>query len=79
MSRQFLRVKLSSLDQQLAINASDIRAVLPLGGDRYQIWLSSDFEISSEIGKRLSKLAGVTTLSKDSWEVHSSDLADLFN
>jgi hypothetical protein len=78
MARQFFRVKLNAIDKTLAINASDIRAILPLGEDKYQIWLASDFTVSAELGKRLSKLAGVTPLGKDSWEVHSSDLAELF-
>lgn len=78
MSRQFFRVKLSNIDQKLAINASDIRAVLPVGNEKYQIWLANDLEVSTEIGIRSAKLAGVTPLSKDSWEVHSTDLAELF-
>jgi hypothetical protein len=78
MPRPFLRVKLTILEEYLAINASYIRAVLPLGNDQYQIWLASGLEIPEEIGKRLAKLAGVTALGKDSWEVHSLDLAELF-
>jgi hypothetical protein len=78
MSTKFYRVKMHSLDKEIAINASDIRAVLPLGDDKYHIWLSDDLEITEELGKRLSKLAGVTPLKKDTWEVSSTELNELF-
>lgn len=78
MPPKFYRVKIASLDKEFAINSSDIRAVLPLGDNKYHIWLSGDIEITEELGKRLSKLAGVTPLKKDTWEVKSSDLDELF-
>lgn len=78
MARQFFRVKFNTLEKMLAINASDIRAVLQLEGDKYQIWLASDLEIPADTGKRDPMLAGVTPLSKHTWQVSSSDLAELF-
>lgn len=78
MARQFFRVKLSVLDHVLALNSNDIRAVVSLGKGKFAIWLSRDFEVSAELGKRLAQLGGVTPLSKDCWEVESSDLAELF-
>jgi hypothetical protein len=59
MARQFFRVKFATLDQMLAINASQIRAVLPLGEDKYRIWLAGGLEIPADTGKRDPKLAGV--------------------
>jgi hypothetical protein len=79
MARQFYRVKFATIDQQLAINSSFIRAVLPLRKDKYRLWLAAEFEILAEASKRDPKLAGVTPLSKDWWEVKSSDLAQLFD
>ena len=79
MARQFFRVRLAIVDQQLAINASFIHAVLPMGKDKYRLWLAGEFEIPAEAGKRDPKLAGVTPLSKDWLEVKSSDLAELFD
>jgi hypothetical protein len=78
MARQFYRVKFATIDQHVAINASFIRAILPLGKDKYRIWLAGEIEIPAEASKRDPKLAGVTALSKDWWEVKSSDLAELF-
>lgn len=78
MIPKFYRVKINSLDKEIAINASDIRAVLPLGENNFHIWLSNDLEITEELGNRLSKLAGVTPLKKGTWEVSSSELNELF-
>jgi len=78
MARQFYHIKLATLDETLAINVSAIKAILPLEDDKYRIWLFSDFEISSEAGNRLSTLGGVLPISKDCWDVHSSDLAEVF-
>ncbi len=78
MTRPFFRLKLATLDQTLAINASHIRAVLPLKDGKYQVWFVSNLVIPPELGKRIAKLGGVTPVSKDCWEVESSDLAELF-
>ena len=78
MNRQFFRVKFATLDQELAINVLHIRAVLPVKEGKYHIWLDTDLNISSEIGKRVAKLGGVLPVSKDCWEVQSTDLSELF-
>jgi hypothetical protein len=77
--RTFYVVQIGSTGVDFAVNVAHLRAIVPLGGNRFHIWLSGDLDIPARVGNRLSKLAGVTPLSKDGWEVASNELGEIFD
>lgn len=81
MTKKFYRMTLSVLDSEIAVNADNIMAVMPMpGGDagKYRVWLTGPLAIAADISKRIAQLGGVTPLTQDWWDVTSSDLGDLF-
>lgn len=76
---KFYVVKVTLLDQEIAINERSIVAVLPTGEPQaYRIWLRETLTLREDIAKRVAKLAGVTPISQDWWDVTSDQLEAIF-
>lgn len=77
---KFYVVKVSLLDQEIAINESAIVAVLPTGEPKaYRIWLNETLTLRQDIASRVANLGGVTPISQDWWDVTSEQLGEIFN
>lgn len=76
----FYRMKLAVLDQEIAINADELRAVLPAEEvGSYHVWLVHPLEIQDEVAKRVLTLGGVLPVNQNVWKVSSTDLEGLFS
>jgi hypothetical protein len=77
--KKFYRMKLALLNREIAVNEDSIRAVLPTDeADTYRAWLTSDLSVTADIAQRIANLGGVTPITQDWWDVHSTDLKSLF-
>ncbi len=77
-TRQFYIVQIGASRNSVALSARHLRAIVPLGGERFHIWLDGDVDIPERVGDRLTMLAGFTPLSKVGWEVSSTQLGEIF-
>lgn len=74
----FYRMKLAVLDQEIAINANELRAVLPAEEDgSYHVWLVHPLELQDEVAKRVLTLGGVLPVNQAVWKVTSTELKAL--
>jgi hypothetical protein len=71
-------VKIMSPDKNITISPGENCEVLPLGADKYVIFLTGNLENSEDFGKQISRLEGATLLNDHTWEVGPSDLLELF-
>lgn len=79
MLKQFVKLQLSVVEPPLYVNVADIRAVLPLGGDKYQVWFLQGFTIPETLLRRENRAEGAASLTQDSWEACSTDMAELLD
>lgn len=76
---KFYRMNFPILGCEVAVNENSIRAVVPTDeADSYRVWLTGEMNVTDDIAQRIVKLAGIRSVSKDWWDVKSTDLKVLF-